>query len=89
MDKIITQAGTNLFEPVVRIAQLAHHWIVGAGRAATVRSRQRRAVRRQMRTLAQLDDRMLRDIGINRQEIGSIAAELTGSAEKTRRQAGC
>jgi uncharacterized protein YjiS (DUF1127 family) len=31
-----------------------------------------------------LDDRTLRDLGFSRAEIGSVAAELSGSAERTR-----
>lgn len=34
--------------------------------------------------LRQLDDRPLHDLGIDRDEIGSIAAQLTGAAECTR-----
>ena len=34
--------------------------------------------------LAQVDDRTLRDLGLDRSEIGSIAAEVEGRAERTR-----
>lgn len=47
---------------------------------------ERRAIRRQQRILARLDERTLKDIGLHRAEIGSIAAELEGHAERTRRQ---
>ena len=37
--------------------------------------------------LASLDDRMLRDLGIARGEIGSMSAEVAGQAERTRMHA--
>ena len=45
------------------------------------RNRQRMA---QQRILVGLDDRMLRDLGFDRSEIGSVAAEIVGAAERTR-----
>lgn len=50
--------------------------------------RRRRAMRRQARALAALDAASLRDIGLTRTEIGSIASELSGTAPLTRRHAG-
>lgn len=47
------------------------------------RQRDREAVRR---TLDSLSDATLRDIGLARAELGSVAAELVGQAETTRRR---
>jgi uncharacterized protein YjiS (DUF1127 family) len=42
------------------------------------------SARRQQRALRQLDDSTLRDLGLARCEISSLAAELRGHAEATR-----
>jgi uncharacterized protein YjiS (DUF1127 family) len=47
------------------------------------RQRDREAVRR---TLDSLSDATLRDLGFSRGELGSVAAELVGEAETTRRR---
>lgn len=44
----------------------------------------RRIARRTRQTLEWVDDRTLRDIGLLRSEIGSIASEIAGDAEATR-----
>ena len=60
-------------------------WEVGAfARRAYARYRQRREASTFYDALRQLDDRMLRDLGIDRSEIGSVVAEATGVAEHTR-----
>lgn len=48
------------------------------------RWQQYRQAREIRRTLGELDDRTLRDLGLYRGEIGSVAAEHTGTAERTR-----
>ena len=53
-------------------------------RQAIARYRQHQRARNLHAALRQLDDRILRDLGINRSEITSLAAELTGQAECTR-----
>jgi uncharacterized protein YjiS (DUF1127 family) len=49
--------------------------------AGYVRRREAKAVRL---ALGELDDRTLRDLGLDRSEIGSVAAEVAGGAERTR-----
>lgn len=49
------------------------------------RYRQFREERATYEALHQLDDRSLRDLGFVRDEIRSVAAEITGRAERTRR----
>ena len=46
--------------------------------------RRRREMRSIYRTLQELDDRMLRDLGFHRSEILSVAAEAVEEAERTR-----
>lgn len=48
--------------------------------------RRRQQMRRQMRALSRLDARQLKDIGLSFGEEGSLAAEIAGAAEVTRRQ---
>jgi len=57
----------------------ARRIIVHAGRR-----RQARAFREELRCL---DDGMLRDLGIDRSEIGSVASELAGLTDATRLRA--
>jgi uncharacterized protein YjiS (DUF1127 family) len=59
----------------------------GAIDRAVTRWREYRALRRTYNALADLDQRTLRDIGLDAHEAGSIAAELAGRAERTRMQA--
>ena len=53
-------------------------------RRAYASHRQRRQARHAYDALRQLDDHMLRDLGFDRSEIASVAAEVTGAAERTR-----
>jgi uncharacterized protein YjiS (DUF1127 family) len=52
-------------------------------RRAHARHRQRRQARAIYDALRQLDDRTLHDLGFDRSEITSVAAEVTGEAEYT------
>ncbi|HXX86299.1 MAG TPA: DUF1127 domain-containing protein [Casimicrobiaceae bacterium] len=64
--------------------------IQGAGaiaRRVYARRRQRGEARTTYDTLQQLDDRELRDLGLDRSELASIAAEVTGAVESTRTRA--
>ena len=53
-------------------------------RRAYARHRQRRDARDTYEALRHLDDRMLRDLGFDRSELTSIAAEASGAAARTR-----
>jgi uncharacterized protein YjiS (DUF1127 family) len=53
-------------------------------RRAHARHRQRRQARAIYDALHQLDNRTLRDLGFDRSEITSVAAEVTGETECTR-----
>jgi len=54
---------------------------------AYARYRQMRAARETYDALRQLDDRALNDLGFSRDEIRSVAAEMSGQAEHSRRLA--
>jgi uncharacterized protein YjiS (DUF1127 family) len=53
-------------------------------RQAHARHRQRRRAKATYDALRELDDHMLRDLGFDRSELRSVAAEATGEAEPTR-----
>ena len=70
----------SLGEIIVAVIQAA-----GAiARRAHARHRQRRQAMATYDALRQLDDRLLRDLGFDRSEIRSVAAEVTREAEYTR-----
>jgi uncharacterized protein YjiS (DUF1127 family) len=58
--------------------------LAAGARDAYARHRQRREARVIRDALHELDDRTLQDLGLNRNEIASIAAEATGQTECTR-----
>lgn len=58
--------------------------VVAIARRAYVRQRQRHRASATYDVLRRLDDRMLRDLGIDRSEIGSVAAEMSGIEQQTR-----
>jgi len=68
------------------IADIAQ-WVVAVTRPHFVAWRQRRQARETYRALRELDVRTLRDIGLDRSELHSIAAEVSGAREVTRMHA--
>ena len=67
----------RIFITIVRsIGSIAHR--------VYARHRQRRRARDTYDALRNLDDRMLRDLGFDRSEITSVAAEVSGGAARTR-----
>ena len=60
--------------------------VAGVAAEAIAGWRRYRRARSVREALAGLDDRMLRDLGFHRDEIGSVAAEYSGATERTRLQ---
>ena len=58
--------------------------VVAFARRACAHHRQRQHAGAVYDALGELDDRTLHDLGLDRSEITSVAAEVTGSAEATR-----
>ena len=76
-------------EPFAALAALRSGWQRFAAFLQRLREAQRRRqeARRMRAELGCLDGRMLRDLGLHRDEIGSIVAELTLEANPTRMHA--
>ena len=70
---VVGKAIVAIFRSIGSIARLAY-----------ARHRQRRQARATYDALRHLDDRMLRDLGFDRSEITSVAAEVAGTAARTR-----
>ena len=66
------------------LAAAAVQGAAAIARRVYARLRQRRKARATYDSLQQLGDRELRDLGLDRSELASIAAEVTGEAESTR-----
>jgi len=62
-------------------------WMAAAARRYVDAWRQRRLARATYMSLRGLDARTLRDVGLDRSEMGSVAAEIAGEADRTRMQA--
>jgi uncharacterized protein YjiS (DUF1127 family) len=60
------------------------HTLIDWARREYASYRQRRDAQSMCKALHELDDRVLHDIGLDRSEIESAAAEATGSANSTR-----
>ncbi len=76
------------YNPPIRHASAIRHIVQSiADMASRIVDAVSNAYRRRklMRELEALDDRMLRDIGLHRTELGSVVAELMGDAPSTRR----
>ena len=75
-----TASGGSITKVVIAMARS----IGSVVRRAHARYRQRRKARATYDALRHLDDRMLRDLGFDRSEITSVAAEISGTAARTR-----
>jgi len=75
---------TNVTFTVGKIIIAAIHAAGAIARRAHARHRQHQEAKAIYDTLWDLDDRTLRDLGFDRSEITSLAAEVTGRAEPTR-----
>ena len=67
-----------------RVIVRAARGIVTGLRVVAERYRAHREARRAYEALRELDDRALRDLGLDRSEIGSVSSEAAGLAERTR-----
>jgi uncharacterized protein YjiS (DUF1127 family) len=73
-------AGRTIGAAIVSAARVLLAW----ARYVKVRHEQWREARATYESLRHLDDRALRDLGFDRLEISSVAAEVSGRAERTR-----
>ncbi len=62
-------------------------WVVGVTRRYVKAWRRHRMAWDTYKSLRGLDARTLRDVGLDRSEMGSVAAEIAGEADRTRMQA--
>jgi len=76
----VKQPGTGLFEFFLAALPSA----LAAARRLRERFRRLRQAGETYDLLSQLDDRTLRDIGFHREEIWSVASEISGAAQRTR-----
>jgi len=72
---------------VVDAAVAAMRAVAAFLRGIEARGRRRRQARAYGEALRELDDRTLRDLGIDRSEIGSVACEVAGLTDATRLRA--
>jgi uncharacterized protein YjiS (DUF1127 family) len=97
MATIDTAASAQLTSYELHSAARAHRWLmlgeiviaamwaaVAITRRAYARHRKSREAWAVQDALRELDDRTLRDLGFDRREIRSVAAEMTGEAEHAR-----
>jgi uncharacterized protein YjiS (DUF1127 family) len=75
-----THRSFTLGEIIVALMQA----LAAFARQSLARQRQRRRARSTYDALRQLDDRTLRDLGFDRSEIRSVAAEIAREVERTR-----
>ncbi len=85
-DQVFQAARVHRALTVGRIIVAALHAVGAIARRAHARYRRHRQAKAIYDALEQLDDRTLHDLGFERSEIWSVAAEATGEAEYTRAQ---
>jgi uncharacterized protein YjiS (DUF1127 family) len=84
MYELYVQARANRSAALGKMIVAAFDAVVATMRQSYARYRQYRATRVTYDELSGLDDHTLRDLGMSRDEILSVAAETTGLAEQTR-----
>jgi hypothetical protein len=77
---------TDPVDGVLASAASAIEWLAASSSRAWSWYRQRRIAAETYEMLGTLDDRSLRDLGLDRMELRSAAAEAAGQAERTRLQ---
>lgn len=83
-ERLLQAARAHRAAALAEITVAAIRSVAAIARRAHARHQQRRQAKAAYDMLRQLDDRTLHDLGFDRSEISSVAAEVTGIAERTR-----